>query len=175
MSKDSEETHSLDIAGRNWRLTEAQKNGTEYQIRVDGKSASARIIEEPRIDHPDLVAEINGRIFTARILERNEDEYVVRLNGHRFGFSLRPGQRIDEKVKGPEEQGPVLVSAPMSGRVISLNISTETRVTSGQSLIVLEAMKMQNDISAPKSGVVRQVYVQAGSLVKAGDRLCMLE
>ena len=157
-------------------LTEFDKDDGGYRIRVDGVKVSVRIIEEPGIDRPELVAEINGRVFVAKVLEKGGDDYVVRLNGRIFSVGLDavhaavPGAKAEET-----SDGPVLVSAPMSGRVVSLNISAQSQVTSGQSLLVLEAMKMQNDISAPKSGIVKEVYVQAGALVKAGDKLCLLQ
>ena len=176
MSKGSKQTHSLRVGGQTWLLTESDNEDSEYRIRVDGVKIPVRIIEEPRIDHPELVAEINDRVFVAKVLEKDGSEYVVRLNGRIFTVGLDAVQAAAKGAKAEEtSHGPVLVTAPMSGRVVSLNISTESRVTSGQSLVVLEAMKMQNDISAPKSGVVKEVYVQPGTLVKAGDKLCLLQ
>ena len=176
MSKDSEQTHSLSVGGQTWLLTEFDRDDSGYRIRVDGVTVPVRIIEEPGLDRPELVAEINGRVFVANLLEKDVSEYVVRLNGRIFKVSFDALQAAAQRTRAEEiAHGPVLVSAPMSGRVVSLNISTQSSVTIGQSLVVLEAMKMQNDISAPKSGVVKEVYVQAGSLVKAGDRLCLLQ
>ena len=162
--------------GRTWALTESEKHDSGYRIKIDGVRVPVRIIEEPGLDRPDLVAEINGRVFVAKLLEKDGSEYRVQLNGRIFSVGLDAVQAAAQGVKAEDtSQGPVLVSAPMSGRVVSLNISTESKVTSGQSLVVLEAMKMQNDISAPKSGVVKEIYIQAGTLVKAGDKLCLLQ
>ena len=176
MSKDSEHTHSLKVGGRTWTLTEPENENRGYRIKVEGAKIPVRIIEEPGLDRPELVAEINGRVFVASLLDKDAGEYVVQLNDRIFSVDLDPVQASTDNAK-PEEtsRGPVLVSAPMSGRVVSLNISMESKVTPGQSLVVLEAMKMQNDISAPKAGVVKGVYVQAGALVRAGDKLCLLQ
>lgn len=176
MSKDSEQTHSLSVSGQTWLLIEFDKDDNRYGLRVDGVKVPVRTIKEPGLDRPELVAEINGRVFIAKLLEKDGSEYVVRLNGRIFSVALDAVQAAARSAKTEEtSHGPVLVSAPMSGRVVSLNISAQSQVTSGQSLVVLEAMKMQNDISAPKSGVVKEVYVQAGTLVKAGDKLCLLQ
>ena len=176
MSKDSEQTHSLLVDGQAWLLVEFEKEDNGYKIKVDGVKVPVRIIEEPGLDHPELVAEINGRVFVAKVLEMDGGEYFVRLNGRVFRVSLDSTQATAQGGKIEESSlGPVLVSAPMSGRVVSLNVSTRSQVKSGQSLLVLEAMKMQNDISAPKAGVVKEVYVQSGALVKGGDKLCLLE
>ena len=176
MSKDSEQTHTVSVGGRTWLLMELEKEDSGYRIRVGDEKTRVRVIEEPRIDKAELVVEINGRVFVARVLEKNVGEYVVRLNGRTFSVGLDALQAAAQGARGEEtSHGSVLVSAPMSGRVISLTISAHSQVTSGQSLLVLEAMKMQNDISAPKSGFVKEVYVQAGALVKAGDKLCLLQ
>jgi biotin carboxyl carrier protein len=63
----------------------------------------------------------------------------------------------------------------MSGRIVSLKASPNTSVTKGQPLAVLEAMKMENEIVSLKTGIVKEVYVKPGTLVKAGDKLCLLE
>ena len=63
----------------------------------------------------------------------------------------------------------------MSGRIVSLSALPNKPVNKGQPLATLEAMKMENEIAAPKTGIVKEVYVQSGALVKAGDKLCLLE
>jgi biotin carboxyl carrier protein len=175
LSKDSEPAHRLTIDGRTWRLAGSIKGNDTFKIQVENEEVVTRIIREPEVDQPELVSDVNGRMFVARILGKDRDQYVVRLNGRTLRFSLDSAQPVtrDER-KSHEFKGPVLVSAPMSGRVVSLNISPNSPVASGQSLVVLEAMKMQNDIAAPKAGVVMEVYVQPGALVKAGDKLCLL-
>jgi biotin carboxyl carrier protein len=136
----------------------------------------AKILREPTIDQPELVSDINGRMLVARILEKDEDQYVVRLNGRTLKLNLDADRSVTpDETRSQESKGPLLISAPMSGRVVSLNISLDSPVVSGQSLVVLEAMKMQNDIAAPTAGFVREVYVQPGALVKAGDKLCLLD
>jgi biotin carboxyl carrier protein len=175
LSKDSEQARKLTIDGRTWQLAGSIKGNATFKIQVENEKVVTRIIREPEVDQPELVSDVNGRMFVARILGKDGDQYVVRLNGRTLRFNLDSAQPVtwDER-KSQELKGPVLVSAPMSGRVVSLNISPNSPVVSGQSLVVLEAMKMQNDIAAPKAGVVKEVYVQPGALVKAGDKLCLL-
>jgi biotin carboxyl carrier protein len=62
----------------------------------------------------------------------------------------------------------------MSGRIVSLKASPNASVTKGQPLAVLEAMKMENEIASPKTGIVKEVYVKPGALVKAGEQLCLV-
>ena len=66
------------------------------------------------------------------------------------------------------------VVAPMPGTVLQVNVSTGDNVTKGQTLLVLEAMKMENEIMAPADGVVQEVNITQGVSVNAGDTLIVL-
>ena len=70
---------------------------------------------------------------------------------------------------------PTEVSAPMSGTVASLAVSVGSAVQAGETLLVLEAMKMQNTIPAPKDGTVREIFVRKGDTVSSGDVLLILD
>ena len=70
----------------------------------------------------------------------------------------------------PQEE--LAVRAPMPGLVVSLSVSTGQAVTAGQVLLVLESMKMENEVCAPRDGVVRAVHVSAGELV-AGQKVLL--
>ncbi|WP_457576381.1 biotin/lipoyl-containing protein [Desulfomarina sp.] len=66
------------------------------------------------------------------------------------------------------------ISAPMPGTVISIPVSQGSSVTKGETLLVLEAMKMENDIKAPSDGTVQEIKVSEGASVNAGDILIVL-
>ena len=66
------------------------------------------------------------------------------------------------------------VNAPMPGNILKVNVKAGDAVKSGTVLVVLEAMKMENEIMAPKSGTVTQVLVQKGSSVNTGDALVVI-
>ena len=66
------------------------------------------------------------------------------------------------------------VNAPMPGNILKVNVSVGQTVKAGQVLVVLEAMKMENEIMAPKAGTVAQVLVQKGSTVNTGDTMVVL-
>lgn len=72
-------------------------------------------------------------------------------------------------------EGPFLINSPMAGKIASVKALVGATVEEGQALVVLEAMKMENEIAAPRKGTVKEVYVREGSLAKPGDRLVLIE
>jgi pyruvate carboxylase len=177
LSKDSKQIRRLTVNGRTWAITEVEKQGLAQKIIINDEELSVRILREPTVDQPDLVANINGKVLVARREEeRDGSDYVIRLNGRLFRVSLEGREQLSQDAGISETVlGPVVITAPMSGRIVSLKASPNTSVTKGQPLAVLEAMKMENEIAAPKTGIVNEVYVQSGALVKAGDKICLLQ
>ena len=78
------------------------------------------------------------------------------------------------KVAAPVAAGATTVSAPMPGKVLSINVKAGDAVKSGDVLLILEAMKMQNEIMAPADGTVSDVRVSAGQTVATGDVMIVL-
>jgi len=69
----------------------------------------------------------------------------------------------------------VKVTSPMPGTVLKLNVQPGSRVTKGQVLLILEAMKMENEITAPASGVISGITAKKGAQVNAGDLLMAID
>ena len=176
MSKDSKQIRRLTVNGRTWPITELEKQGLTQKIKINDEELGVRILREPTDDQPDLVANINGKVLVARREEdRDGSDYLIRLNGRLLKVSLEGREQLSQDAGISETViGPVVVSAPMSGRIVSLKASPNESVTKGQPLAVLEAMKMENEIASPKTGIVKEVYVKPGALVKAGEHICLV-
>jgi biotin carboxyl carrier protein len=157
-------------------VTTPENQGIVQRINVDGKMLSVRILREPTVDQPSLVASIDGRVLITK-REENADGnlYLVRLNGRLLKLSLESNRPTSQK-EGTAGTilGPMMITAPMSGRIVALKASPDLRVSEGEPIAVLEAMKMENEIASPKTGTVTEVYIKPGALVKAGDRLCLI-
>jgi biotin carboxyl carrier protein len=174
LSKDSRQTH-LTISGKTWLVTGPEKQGLIQKIKVNDEELSIHILREPTDDQPDLVANINGKILIARTEDRDGSDYLVRLNGRLLKVSLEGGEQSVQNAGTSETVlGPVVITAPMSGRIVSLKASPNRSVNKGEPLAVLEAMKMENEIASPKTGTVKEVYTKLGALVKAGEQLCLV-
>jgi biotin carboxyl carrier protein len=97
--------------------------------------------------------------------------------GHeRFTASVRDPRSFRSRSRaGASELGAMKINAPMPGKVVRILAGMGTPVEAGQSVLVIEAMKMQNELKAPKTGVVKRINVAEGDAVDAGQALAEVE
>jgi biotin carboxyl carrier protein len=110
--------------------------------------------------------------------EPGSDEYDVLVEGEHYRLLVqdewaRRLATIQRRSRVPE--GELAIKAPMPGVVLALEISVGDHVKHGQGLLVLGAMKMENQIKSPRDGVVRSVFVEKGDTVEQGRPLVVLE
>jgi biotin carboxyl carrier protein len=105
----------------------------------------------------------------------------VEIDGWRFVLAVEDEQRAElrERAGGgtgtASATGPTELRTPIPGRVVSISAGVGDRVEAGQPLLVVEAMKMQNEVRSPRAGVVRRIDVAGGQSVDGGDLLLVLE
>jgi biotin carboxyl carrier protein len=116
---------------------------------------------------------IDGRSYDAMV-ERTGDSFVVLLGGHRFEIEVRDPRRWSRK-SALRGHGIATLSAPMPGKVVRVLVAAGDPVEAGQGVLVVEAMKMQNEMKAPRAGRVVSLLVQEGSTVTAGETLATIE
>lgn len=74
----------------------------------------------------------------------------------------------------PSAEGGTVIEAPMPGKILRVSVSVGTAVKAGDVLLILEAMKMENEISAPSAGTVKEIRAREGDSVNSGDALVVL-
>jgi len=118
---------------------------------------------------------IDGSSFDVTV-HRLLSHYQVTVNGAAFEIALfDPKQLRHQTGAGEESAGPASVTAPMPGKLVKLLVAEGDSVKEGQGVAVVEAMKMQNELKAPKSGTVDRVGVVAGQAVNAGEVLLTIQ
>jgi biotin carboxyl carrier protein len=164
------------VNGTRILVEDSGEQGAVHTIAVGGKAINVELVREVSQDPVNLLVRVGNRTLSVAVSEQGEIQAIVRLNGRPLEVSLEPSQtKPTSHEDSLARAGPVVVDAPMSGRITALKAVIGSTVEDGEALVVLEAMKMENEIAAPKRGVVREVYVQPGSLVKAGDKLVLVD
>ena len=86
-----------------------------------------------------------------------------------------PARIISPRLSAIPPSSGYSVKCPLPGTVLSVKVAVGDTITKGQTLVILEAMKMENNIDADRAGVVKQVLVQQGATVMEGDNLIVIE
>lgn len=139
----------------------------ELSLQFDGGRVSARIgarsydIEAREIEPGFYLMFVGDRVREVRV-----DGAVKIIDPKR----LRSGQN-----SGAHQHGVAQIVAPMPGKVVRVQVEAGATVEKGAGVIVVEAMKMQNEMKAPRAGVVVAVNVKPGDTVNAGDVLAVME
>ena len=115
-----------------------------------------------------------GRSYEARV-EPGAGGSVVVIDGHRFEVEVRDPRRFRGKGAARGTGGLNRVTAPMPCKVVRVMVSAGAAVTAGHALMVVEAMKMQNELRAPRAGTVASIPVREGDTVAAGEVLAIIE
>jgi len=117
---------------------------------------------------------MDGRSYEARVEERPEGLVVV-IDGRRFEVEVRDPRRRSAQRGKHGGAGPQQVTSPMPGRVVRLLVAQGDEVIAGQGLVVVEAMKMQNELKAPRNGRVLTLTAREGATIAAGEVLAVIE
>ncbi|HYB02047.1 MAG TPA: biotin/lipoyl-containing protein [Ktedonobacteraceae bacterium] len=137
---------------------QSQSNvGGRYSLLIGGKSYE---ILAHRVTIPDVAGY----------------RYEVVIAGQRFEISVEDEREIVLKgsIHGPHESGEAMVRAPMPGLVLGLPMEPGSNVERGQTVVILEAMKMENDLSSPIAGRIKEIKVNKGQTVNQGDVLVVV-
>jgi biotin carboxyl carrier protein len=106
---------------------------------------------------------------------RNQGGYTVSLGGHRMLVEIEGPRSGLRRTASKGHSGIAELRAPMPGKVVRLLVKEGAEVEVNQGIVVVEAMKMQNEIKSPKAGVVRKLPVSEGATVNSGDLLATVE
>jgi len=116
---------------------------------------------------------IDGRSYEARV-EETPAALVVVIDGQRFEIEVRDPRRLTRKGAGGAADGVQTVAAPMPGKVVRVLAAAGDAVEAGQGLLVVEAMKMQNEMKSPRAGKVLSLSAKEGATVTAGEVLATI-
>jgi len=151
---------------------EDQGNG-RYVLTINGKRHS---VDAVPLDHGAVSLLIDGRSYDVELDEAG-DEVQVLVEGQLLAVDVADERalRLRAGAAGFTVTGKVTVSAPMPGKVVRVLVTPGTAVIEGQGLVVVEAMKMENELKSPKAGTVVEVFAKEGSAVEANAKLLTVE
>jgi biotin carboxyl carrier protein len=155
----------------------------KLDLTIDGREESIEILggrfrigagqeREASVEKPQpgvYSVLLNGRSFQARV-----EEGVVTVNGFRFEIEVRDPRRWNRQARGGAHSGAQNIKASMPGKVVRVLVAVGDEVEAGQGIVVVEAMKMQNEMKTPRAGKVIGIAANVGSTVTAGEVLATI-
>ena len=165
----------------------------KYLVEIDGQTVEVELdVDRIRVDGAETVAHLSdlpgtpmalltiGERIRSVVVTRSgsRGRYTLSLDGRRYDV-----EALDERSRAIRQlsaataapSGPAPLIAPMPGLIVRVNVEPGMEVQPGQGLVVMEAMKMENELRATSAGVVRAVRVTPGTAVERGATLVELE
>ena len=172
-------------------------------MKLNAEIEGEKVALELRREGERVFAEVGGRRYEVEARALGEGEYLLLRGGRVYECRVGTAQGVTAGVRGTlvvavgareyavtltdtkhlraarvgggHDAGRAQVSARMPGKVVRVLVERGQEVEAGQGLVVVEAMKMQNELKSPKAGRVAELRVEPGATVNAGDVLAVVE
>jgi 3-methylcrotonyl-CoA carboxylase alpha subunit len=153
---------------------EVERRGNEFTVDIDGQRHELELVS------------LDGAVSSLRFPATGRSLQITSHHGANGSWRVTVGQRefnlevltpaeAVEAVSAARDSGPSRVMAPIPGKVVAVKVEAGDEVEPGQALVVLEAMKMENELAADQAGKVAAIHVAAGDTVEGGELLVELE
>jgi glutaconyl-CoA/methylmalonyl-CoA decarboxylase subunit gamma len=160
------------IGGREIKVTVEEVGVARYLVTGEGKK---HLVDAHQVQDSVWSVLYGTDSFEVDVQGRNE-EFEVLIGGDCYKFSLMNEQRKALiRAGGKGAAGKALVTSPMPGKVVKLLVTEGEEVQTDQGVIVVEAMKMENELKSAVTGKVKEIFVEEGEVVESGTKLLLVE
>ncbi len=162
--------YDVTIDGKSYRLELNHAEG-RWSCFLDGQPVDVDAVLARR----DVLSLRIGNTSHEVKSERVADDWHLWVGSERFAAEVRDPRSLRGRSRAGDDHGPKKITAPMPGKVVRLLVREGDEVETDAGVVVVEAMKMQNEIKSPKKGTVQKILAGEGAAVNAGDVLAIVE
>jgi biotin carboxyl carrier protein len=162
--------YEINIDGKDYRLDLNRTDG-RWSCRLEGREIE---VDAVLVQTDVLSLRIGNRSYEVKRESINGDIHLC-VGSARFAAEVRDPRSWRSRMRAVDAHGPKKLTAPMPGKIVRILVSQGEQVEAGAGVLVVEAMKMQNEIKSPKKGTIQRVLVVEGAAVNAGDVLAIVE
>ena len=158
----NEKSYTIEVGANNTVMVNGEPHSVDFRS-IDGVTLHSLLLDNK--SHEVLV-------------ERTGDEYRILIDGELHVVNVqdeRTRKLAKAEAKTAQHSGEIMIKAPMPGLVRGIIVNVGDEVTAKQSVLILEAMKMQNELRAPRPGSVKEIRVKEGEAVNQGQVLMVLK
>jgi biotin carboxyl carrier protein len=168
------------------RLT-AELNSETYQVAVQDEGGQVIAEVDGRrykftvhtVEEQVYLFLNDNRVFECRVESKlsERESLFVQVGNAQFNVGLVDPRRLRGSIKGQasKDRGSAEISSPMAGKIVRVLVEHDAEVKAGDGIVVVEAMKMQNELKCPCDGIVARLRVEVGATVNAGEVLAVIE
>jgi biotin carboxyl carrier protein len=165
-------------------MFQVKVNGNEWQIELKGDKALVNGKETPadisRLSENEFHVLHEQHSYNVMLVEMNREEKtaVLRVNGNDYTVSVKDNMDLLLQKLGMNNLASQKVNdlkAPMPGKVLSINVAAGTQLKKGDTVLILEAMKMENVLKSPGDATVKEIKVKQGDAVEKNQVLVIME
>ncbi|MBI5374944.1 MAG: biotin/lipoyl-binding protein [Candidatus Schekmanbacteria bacterium] len=161
------------VLGEKEYTLEIEKNENRFDVTINGEEQFS--VDAVNLKQDLLSLLIGNKSYLVNIKDDNR-KYMVDVNGETFNIEVYEEgspRRLQRGSSGV--QGKQVIKAPMPGKVIKILVKEGDEVEKGKGVAVIEAMKMENELKASANGTIKEINVEEGKAVNAGDTLIVIE
>jgi biotin carboxyl carrier protein len=149
------------------------KENGKYSLTIGDESFT---VDAVRTKHRLISLLVEGKSYEAGV-DKKGNSFSVSFYNDTIHFELFEARKYKatEFTRKSVPSGPLKVLAPMPGKIVKVAVVENSRVNQGDALLVMEAMKMQNELKAPRAGLVKKIQVKEGEPVSPSQILLILE
>ena len=151
------------------------RNPLEKKIKYQGKQVDIKLREDP--DGFSYIVWKNKK-YMLDVIEKKQNRYTILVNGVWHSFTVETPVSLKRKrylEQQADASATVSIEAPMPGKIIDIMVEEGGEVKEGEPIVILEAMKMQNEILSPVTGVIKKVAIRQNDIVNKEDILIEID
>ena len=162
-------TYNITIDGKTYRVELGHSDG-RWSCLLNGRETEIEAI----LFHRDVLSlRVGNQVYEIK-RDRTQNDVRIWVGNTSFVVEVRDPRSFRSRQRPAESDGPRKLTAPMPGKVVRVLSQEGATVDLGSGVVVVEAMKMQNEIKSPKKGVIQKILVREGAAVNAGDVLAIV-
>lgn len=144
----------------------------EYKYKINGQKFNVTVGD---VSDNEVTVEVNGIPYKVELEKKTGPQKPVLSQSGHTNMGAKPAVSSKPAPRPATASNPDAVKSPLPGTIMSIAVKVGDKVTSGQKVAVLEAMKMENDIRCFKAGTVTQILASVGDALREGDDILIIE
>ena len=165
-------TYDVVVDGKTHRL-ELTRGDATWLCKVDDQAIE---VDAALTARDVLSVLVGGKAYEVKRERSLQGELHLVIGSARYAVDVQdPRSLRTRRAAGGSEAGPQKITAPMPGKIVRVLVTVGDEVKAGQGIVVMEAMKMQNEMKSPTDGRVQKILTSEGSTVNPGDTLAVIE